>query len=431
MKKVYLIDWNSFIYRMFFGVPEFSTKDWKIVNAIFGMAKFFVTQLIKENPDYIIFIKDAKWTNFRHDIYSDYKATRDRMPDSLRDQIWDIEKMIKMMGFPIIEISGYEADDVIWTLAVLLWENKNYEIDILTWDKDLYSLVSDNVKIYDTMKRKKFWVNETEEKFWVKPCMIIDYLSIVWDKADNIPWIEGFWPKKAVDLINIVWWIEKIYILANKIETWEILYNDLDKSIQSCFKWKTFDKLINSKDNAFLSKKLATIPFDVDIWKFDINDYKFKSEMILNDNIKEYFRDLEFNSLIWEDEKELKKWDNLKLKVKIIWNKEKLDDLCLLINNYENIVFDTETTWLDIMTAELVWISIYLDDKNIFYINRLHEWDKINDYDLKEFINKLLDSDKTLVAHNLKYDLEILEMFLANNYEASNSNIFEDQRSFF
>jgi DNA polymerase-1 len=97
MKKIYLIDANSFIYRMFFGLPEFSTKDGRVVNAIFGMGKFFVHQLVREKPDYIFFIKDAKGKNFRHDLYDDYKATRDRMPDNLRSQIDDIEKMVELM----------------------------------------------------------------------------------------------------------------------------------------------------------------------------------------------------------------------------------------------------------------------------------------------------------------------------------------------
>jgi len=103
-KKIYLIDGNSFIYRMFFALPEFSTKDGKIVNAVFGMAKFFVGQLRKENPEYLIFIKDARGENFRHKLYTEYKATRDRMPDNLRAQIADIEKMIGLMGIDIVEI---------------------------------------------------------------------------------------------------------------------------------------------------------------------------------------------------------------------------------------------------------------------------------------------------------------------------------------
>ena len=120
MKKIYLIDANSFIYRMFFGLPEFSTKDGKIVNAIFGMGKFFVNQLVQEKPDSIFFIKDARGDNFRHRLYSEYKATRDRMPDNLKSQIEDIEKMVALMNIPLIEVAGYEADDVIATLAVQL-----------------------------------------------------------------------------------------------------------------------------------------------------------------------------------------------------------------------------------------------------------------------------------------------------------------------
>jgi DNA polymerase-1 len=96
-KKIYLIDGNSFIYRMFFALPEFSTKDGRVVNATFGMAKFFVGQLKKEKQDYVVFIKDAKGKNFRHELYAEYKATRERMPDSLRSQIGDIEEMIARM----------------------------------------------------------------------------------------------------------------------------------------------------------------------------------------------------------------------------------------------------------------------------------------------------------------------------------------------
>ena len=221
MKKIYLIDGNSFIYRMFFALPEFSTKDGKIVNAIFWMAKFFVNTLVKEKPDYLVFIKDAVWPNFREEIYADYKATRDRMPDNLRSQIDDISKMISMLKIDIVEVAGYEADDVLWTLATKFKKNKNNQVFILSGDKDLFSLISENVFVYDTMKKIVFDSEKTVEKFWVKPEMIIDYLAICWDKADNIPWIEWFWPKKAVDLINQIWWVESIYKEVKKIESWE------------------------------------------------------------------------------------------------------------------------------------------------------------------------------------------------------------------
>ncbi len=417
-KKIYLIDWNNFIYRMFFALPEFSTKDWKIVNAIFWMAKFFVWQLTKEKPDYILFIKDAKWKNFRHNIYSNYKATRDRMPDNLKQQIQDIENMIKNMWIDIIDIPWYEADDVIWTLAKKLWKNKDYEIDILTWDKDLYSLVSDNIKIYDTMKKKKFWPKETFEKFWIKPKFIIDYLAIVWDKSDNIPWISWFWPKKAIPLINYIWDIEKIYKIAEKIKSWDNLKKYINnkkekKELEKIFKWKTFDKLIWEKENAILSKRLATIKKDVELKDFNIENYKFFPEKLLNKKIITLFKKLEFNSLLSaSEEKEFKKWKNLKVKVNIIWDKKWLKDLENKIKEYKQITLDTETTSIDIIKANLVAISIYLDEKNIYYINLLHNWPKVKDEDLKLFLKKLLSSNRLIIWHNLKYDLEIIELFL-------------------
>ncbi len=458
IKKIYLIDWNSFIYRMFFALPEFATKDWKIVNAIFGMAKFFVNSLVKQRPDYLIFIKDAKWENFRHKLYSDYKATRDKMPDNLRTQIWDIEKMIKMMWIDIVEVDWYEADDVIGTLANKLWEDKENQIFILSWDKDLYSLITENVFVYDTMKRIVFTPDKAKEKFGVVPEKIIDYLSIVWDKADNIPWIDWFWPKKAVDLINIVWSIEDIYNLIDELtlpfsKGWpqgppeggginiseKEIYNILKekyseentKIIFSCFKWKTFEKLVNSKQDAFLSKQLATIELNIDLndhllideipwdWiitkKFQLKDFKFNPDNLLNEEVREYFKKLEFFSLIWEVEDiKIKTWNDLWLKVKLIQKKEQLDELMKLIKSsyIKKICLDTETTSLDIMEAELVWISIYINDDNIYYINRLHKWESIYDVDLKEFLDKLLRLEILIIWHNLKYDLEIIDLFI-------------------
>jgi len=416
MKKIYLIDANSFIYRMFYGVPEMVTKKGEYVNAIFGIARFFLVQMKYENPDYLIFVKDAKWKNFRHDLDENYKATRDKMPDNLRSQMPIISEMVKKMWVPIIEIEGFEADDVIWTLANRYCSTsspsgedwgEDFEVDVLTWDKDLYSLVSKNVVIYDTMKKKKFGIEETVEKFWVKPELIIDYLAIVWDKADNIPWIDWFWPKKAVTLLNELWSIEKIYEVFDSNN-----FDNLSDDSKKVFRWKNLEKLENSRDNAFLSKKLATIELNVDLPNFNLEDYKFTPENYLTPEIKTLFRELEFNSLLWEEKPKLKKWDDLKLNVKIIDNDEKLEKVFKNIKNFPQVTFDTETTSLDIMKAELVWVSIYLNDDNIFYINRLHSWEKVSDSKLKEFLKNLFELDILIIGHNIKYDLEIIDLFL-------------------
>ena len=422
-KKIYLIDGNSFIYRMFFGLPEFSTKTWEVVNAIFGMAKFFVHQLVRENPDYVVFITDAPWKNFRDEIFSEYKATRDRMPDNLKSQMQWIHTLIKSMWIDIISIPWYEADDVIGTLANKYCWNLDYEVDILSWDKDLYALISNNVMVYDTMKRKKFGIEECKEKFWVTPDGIIDYLAIVWDKADNIPWIDWFGPKKAVWLINEIGWVENIYEEVKKVVSEEKKFSDFSKEIQSCFKWKTFEKLVKSQNDAILSKKLATIALDVDLEDFELENFIFHPKKLLNNQAKELFRKYEFFSLLWEvEEKKMQKWADLDLKVNIIWDEQWLEELLTKILPLQGgdvwkaeggeIVLDTETTSLNIMQAQLVWISIYLDDSNIFYINRLHKWPQVSDSKLKDFLNKIFNLDITIIWHNLKYDLEILELFL-------------------
>lgn len=430
MKKIFLIDGNSFIYRMFFALPEFSTKDWKIVNAVFWMAKFFVSTLVKEKPDYLIFIKDALWPNFRQEIFSDYKATRDRMPDNLRSQISDIEEMIWLLWIEIVEVSGYEADDVLWTLAKKLWEDKKNQIYILSWDKDLFSLISENVFVYDTMKKTVFDEQKTKEKFWVEPKMIIDYLAICWDKADNIPGIEWFWPKKAINLINEIWWVKNIYNEVEKIESWEKKALDYPKEIQSCFKWKTYERLLNSKENAFLSLKLATIELDVKMQNFSLENHKFDPENFKNQKVLEFFQKFEFNSLIENSNfvKKMQTWQDLNLKVQIIKNDSDLKAIFEKIKNFKKLVLDTETTSLDVIEAKIVGVSIYLDDENIFYINKMHSWEKVSFLALKNFLENIFDLDILIIWHNLKYDLEIIENFLNSsqeNYISDEENIFQ------
>lgn len=472
MKKIYLIDGNSFIYRMFFALPEFFTKDGRIVNAVFGMAKFFVGQLINEKPDYIVFIKDARGENFRHKIYNDYKATRERMPDNLRSQIADIEKMIGLMNVEIIEIPGYEADDVIGTLAKQFDGDENYEVDILTGDKDLYQLTSDNIKIYDTMKKKKFGPDETKEKFGVENKHVVDYLAIVGDKSDNIPGIDGFGPKKAVDLINVIGGVEEIYDLIEGVilpvsegktaetkttkqienaikEALEKQYGEGDtKKIFSCFKWKTFEKLLVSREDAFLSKRLATLDISISLENFDMETFAFVPEEIQSTEVQEFFREHEFFSLLWEEDKteDLKTWKDTGLQVQIVGDKEGLENLMRVMNNPlessftskggsntppahsslppqlrgiegeltwgRKVVIDTETTSLDVFEAQLVGVSVYIDDDHIYYINRLHNGAQVQDNDLQDFLNKLFEMNLTIIGHNLKYDLEILYLFL-------------------
>ena len=411
MKKLYLIDGNSFIYRMFFALPEFSTSTGKTVNATFWIAKFFLGQLRNENPDYVLFIRDAKGKNFRHDLYADYKATRDRMPDALRDQISDIQTLVEKMGFESIEIPGYEADDVIATIAKK-YENQ-FDIYILSWDKDLHALVWENIKIYDTLKKKILWIPETREKFWIHDVSLItDYLAIAGDTSDNIPGIAGIWPAKAVPLLNEVGSVEQIYETVDKLQQGQKI--ELTPESKKILSGKTLEKIIDGKESALLSKKLATLDTNVDVSHINIEKFIFTPENILNDEVKVFFKEFEFFSLLWEEKKEEKRWKELNLKVKIIWDNEWLQNLEKIIEKYDEIVLDTETTSLNPIEAEIVGISIFLSEENIYYINAGHRGPQVPRWELQSFLSHLLASKKTIIGHNLKYDLQVIEVFLKN-----------------
>ncbi len=401
---------------MFFALPEFSTTDGRVVNATFGMAKFFTGQMVKEKPDYVVFIKDAKWDNFRHEIYKEYKATRERMPDNLRSQIADIEKMVETMEMDIIEISWYEADDVIATLAKKLESESNDEIYILSGDKDLYALTSEQVKIYDTQKKKISGPKETREKFWVDPKYVTDYLAICGDSSDNIPGVSGIGPKKVEVLVNEFGGVEKIYETVDRIVSGELSPDEVSPEAQKLFKGKTFEKIIDGREMAFLSKRLATLECNVDVSDFRLDNYSFSPESIINEASTDFFQELEFHSLVPRDIKKEKRQD-VGRTVKIVWDDSWLDELQLSIWEKHELVLDTETTSISVHSAELVGVSILIWEDDIHYINRLHQWPQVSDERLKRFLIELLESDIKIIGHNLKYDLEVLYLFLGDHAE--------------
>ncbi|MCH8518825.1 hypothetical protein LAT59_03640 [Candidatus Gracilibacteria bacterium] len=413
-KKIYLIDGNSFIYRMFFALPEFATSSGKIVNATFGMAKFFVGQLVKEKPDYIVFIKDAKGENFRHKLYSEYKATRERMPDNLRTQIADIEAMIAAMNIDIVEIDGYEADDVIATLAMRLGIESQNEIYILSGDKDLFALVAEQVRIYDTQKKKIYGPDETYEKFGVSAACVRDYLAICGDTSDNIPGISGIGPKKAQALLNGLCSLEKLYEIVDNYETTDIsVYSE---ELQKTLKGASLKKLQEGRELAFLSQKLATLECDVPLPGFDLANYSFKPSDIFTPELEIFFKENEFFSLLESQEEDFETWEKLGKQVQIIGDNDGLSELSdkIFSGKYTELVLDTETTSLNPREAELCGVSILLSEDDIYYINLMHRGPQVSYTLLQDFISKLFASDILLIGHNIKYDIQVLEMFLAS-----------------
>ena len=266
-KTLFVIDAYNLIYRMFYAIPEMTTRSGQSVQAIFGVAKF-LKLLAEDNPEASVVITTDVGQSFRAAIYSEYKGTRERMPDMLRSQIDGVFELFTAAGITTLSRDGYEADDIIGSIAHQ-HENNEYQIVIVSSDKDLCQFVRDgHVHIFDAMKRKFMKEKDVIEKFWVPVHQVCDYLAIVGDASDNIPGISGFGPKKAVDLLTRYGSLRGIYaaIWIQDYQSWVPVI--LDETIYkgSSLSEKLKEALVTQIDNAFLSQKLASIITDLDVW---------------------------------------------------------------------------------------------------------------------------------------------------------------------
>lgn len=396
-EKIYLIDWYNFIYRLFYAIPSFTLKDWTPINTVFWLAKMILWWHNEDKPDYLIFILDHKWKKIREEIFAEYKWTRDRMPSELKIQESLMMQLLEAFNIPTISLEWYEADDIIWTLATKYKNCWDKDVYILSWDKDLFQFIWDNIKVYDTMKRKIYLRNDAFEKFWVYPEHIVDYLSICWDSSDNIPWIPWFWPKKAGELIWKYWSLENIYENLEEIS------------------WKSKDTLIENKEIAFMSKKLASIHTDLKLENFSIENHKFKDVELINENVIWLFKKFEFKSLIPEKHKDkIKNFDSLWIKIKWISSYEDLLLLSEEISLKDKISISTYSK--DVFNLDKIYI--YTWEANVYMINVL-------EIDVKEFLSNFLENDKIIISYELKDDLKRIQWYLYSTNKLQNQNLMQ------
>lgn len=244
MKKIFLVDVSSLFFRAFYAIRPLSSSTGTPVNAIYGLLTMTFKLLKEEKPDYIAFCFDRKEPSFRKDLYSDYKANRSEMPEDLVPQIPYIKKMTEALGIPSFELAGFEADDLIGTITRHC-RSQNYQVYIVSGDKDFGQLVDDHVFLVDTMKDQKMSTLGVIEKWGIRPDQFIDYLALVGDSSDHVPGVAGIGPKGAQKLLT-------------DFRTLDGIYQNLDQ-IKGALK----EKLEKSKDMAYLSKKLVTIVTDV------------------------------------------------------------------------------------------------------------------------------------------------------------------------
>lgn len=281
MEKLILIDGNAIIHRAFHALPPFKTSKGLLVNAIYGFASMLLNILNHEKPNYIAVSFDLKGPTFRHAEYKEYKATRVKAPDELYEQIPYIKNLVRAFNIPIYEIEGFEADDVLGTLAKQAEKNPGLISYIVTGDMDTLQLVTEKTKILAPFKGfNEVIIYDTAKvlgKYGLKPSQIPDMKGLCGDNSDNIKGVAGIGPKTAKTLLQKYGTIENIY---------ENL-TDISKSVAA--------KLEKDKENAFFSKHLATIITETPV---TLNLENCQAHHYDKEKLVELFEELEFKSLL-------------------------------------------------------------------------------------------------------------------------------------
>ena len=397
-----LIDGTAYLYRAFHALPPLKNSKGENTGAIHGFLKALNKIIEDFNPKHIGLVFDAKGKNFRHKIYSEYKANRSAMPPELIEQIPKLYEILDYMGYPPIIINDVEADDVIGTLS-----NKFKtvpEVKIFSGDKDFAQLVNDKVTIINPITLEIMDIKGVKKKFGVVPENIIDYLALVGDKSDNIPGVPGVGGKTASKLINQYGNTEKI------IKQKDLIPGKVGEAIKL------------NPDQLQLSKTLATIRQDVEI-SLSLNDLK-KQESKKESLIKIY-KSLELNSLLKneinendgnENSEKNNKKNTVQINYNIVSDKKLFLKIIKEIEKKKFVSFDLETTSLDYIEAQIVGISLACDSKKAYYIPLLHEdqskYKQLPKKFVLENLKPILETHKIKkVGHNLKYDRNVLRNY--------------------
>lgn len=429
-KKLFLLDAYALIYRSYYAFIKNPRINSKGVNtsAVFGFVNTLEDVLKKENPSHIAVGFDPSGPTFRHEAYELYKAQREETPEVIRQSVPIIKDIIKAYNIPIIEVPGFEADDVIGTLAKLA-EQEGFNTYMMTPDKDYGQLVSPHIFIY----KPKFGggdfeirgVGEIKQKFSIeRPEQVIDILGLMGDASDNIPGCPGVGEKTAIKLVNEFGSIENLLCCTDQLK------GALRKKVEE------------NKQQIEFSKFLATIKTDVPI---AFNEKELLREPINETRLREIFDELEFRNLADRvlgttinkttvsktpiqgslfdifptenaDEEKYSILNDLKAiphNYQLIDNEKKISDLITKLENTEYFAFDTETTGIDPITAELVGMSFALQENEAFYVPVPTDRNKAIEL-VNKFKKSLENPNSLKIGQNIKYDYIVLKNYQIN-----------------
>lgn len=408
-KSLFLIDGSAIAYRSYFAFIKnpLTNSRGENTSAIFGFLRFLFMIFDNEKPDYLAVIFDPKGPTFRHQQYKEYKATRQKMPDDMRSQVPHIHEFLKALNIPTLEVEGFEADDVIGTLAKTA-QKKGFESYMVTGDKDFMQLVDSGIKMYNP-KRAGEEVEILDEagvesKVGLPPAKIIDYLALMGDTSDNIPGVPGIGPKTAVDLVREFGSVESVLENAEKVSRPKIRQN-----------------LQAHREVALLSKSLVTIDTDVPL---DVELESFKCREPDHELVVKLIKEFEFTSLLERFNPQNK---TSEIEYKIVSSSEQLEEVVTSLKKAKFFVIDLETTERDPMRAEIVGIALSWEPGRAFYIPVQVEKNKQQNsrtikremflkgegdlfaLNLTEFLKPVLEDTRIKKsAHNIKYDMLVL-----------------------
>ena len=418
-KTLYLLDAYALIYRAYYAFirnPRVNSRGMN-TSAIFGFTNALYDVLQREDADHVAVAFDPSGETFRNEDYSEYKANREEMPDDIRLSVPYIRQIIEAFNVPILEMEGYEADDVIGTIAKQAGES-NYTVYMVTPDKDYGQLVTDKVKMLKPSRQgngAEIWgIEEICKKFEVeKPMQVIDILGLMGDSVDNIPGIPGVGEKTAKKLIKQFGSIEKL------VESTEELKGKLKERVEE------------HKEQALLSKKLATIITDVPV---EFDEKSLRKEDPDSDKLREIFSLLEFRTMAQrilgekvqatqssqmdmfesgdspEPVSDMGNLGNTKKEYKLIDTKDKRARLVSDLKKQKEFCFDTETSSLNPHETELVGIAFSWKKDTGYYIP-LPENKKATEFILKELEPVFSDKSTLKIGQNLKFDMNVLKWY--------------------
>lgn len=397
-KQLFLIDGSALAYRSYFAFirnPLINSRG-ENTSVSFGVVNSLFSLLNQHDPSHIAIVFDTREPTHRHKKYPEYKSTRAKMPDDMADQLPRMREVVEALNLPMIEKAGVEADDVIGTLAKRA-AAENYQVLIVTSDKDFNQLVDDNIKILRPQKAGADLEIIDRDKvvdiLGIPPEKVIDFMALTGDTSDNIPGIPGVGPKTALKLLEQFGSLEEVLANADKIS---------GKSLKQ--------KVSDNKDKARLSKDLVTILTDLDL-DYDIKDL-VRSDFD-TERLKELFEKLEFTRFLQELLKDQadQKVDEHEIDYQTADSLDKVRELVKQVKESKSVCLDTETTSLTPIDSKLVGISISLEEYSGYYLPLGHdEKDRnLNRDEVLELLKPSFEDDKIKkIGQNLKYDYQVL-----------------------